>query len=377
MKKIMYWNLIGIVCCLILLSSCQKFSVGDLQSEYDAEFPMAESPNPNSWEPISENNVLLRGVWLSYLEFDRILQGNSEEEYRAELQSILSNLTNKGYNTIFAQVRSHGDAYYPSDIFPWSSHASGTAGKACSFDPLQILLDCAKEYHISVHAWVNPYRLMNDAEMSTISDEYLIKQWYQKPDYMAKGEDGYWYLNPGKEEVTSLIISGIQELLSQYPDLDGIQFDDYFYDRVKPETFGENTQQGKENISDMIQSVYRCVKEAGKNYLFGISPAGNFTDHPVSDDSQLTNLSVWCTQAGYLDYVAPQIYWELDHPTAPFQTILEKWEHLLSDSPVTLYVGLAAYKFAGTDILDQEVEIIEQCKIAKGYIMFRYDNIAA
>ena len=83
----------------------------------------------------------------------------------------------------------------------------------------------------------------------------------------------------------------------------------------------------------------------------------------------------WCTEEGYLDYVAPQIYWERNHPTAPFGTVLEKWENLLAGRDVDLYIGLATYKFANSQELIEQENLVENSGVAKGYIHFRYDYL--
>lgn len=362
----------------LFLSSCTLY--GGQQEPVSSEsedFPVSEFPAANV--PITGHNAsgssdTMRGVWISYLEFDHMLSGKSEDSYRTEITEMVQNCKKKELNTLIVQVRSHGDAYYPSELYPWSSHASGTVGKACDFDPFKILIELSRKEGLSVHAWINPYRLMKDEEMEQVSDAFLIKKWYQNNDFMSQGKDGYWYLNAGNSDVQELIVQGVQELIENY-EIDGIQIDDYFYDKVKPSDFGQNEEQGRKNVTDMVKQIYTCVKKKDENLLFGISPAGNYGNQPASDQSQLTNLSLWCTEEGYLDYIAPQIYWEFDHEEAPFLTVLEKWEKLVEDSPVKLYVGLAAYKFADTDILQQEIDEVNQRENSEGYILFRYDNL--
>lgn len=383
----------------LLLSGC-----GNGQAQGDAaEYPVAEGPAVNQPLPKEGGNVFeivanwlkkklsagntkkkeentapakneMKGVWISYLEFDQILQGKSEAEYRTHVTAMMADIKNQGLNAVIVQVRSHGDSYYPSELYPWSSHASGTAGTPCAYDPFAVLMEIAKAHELSVHAWINPYRLMTDENMALISDQYAIKQWYQNKDYMAKGDDGLWYLNAGNQDVQKLIIDGVKEITEKYA-VDGIQIDDYFYDRVKPSAFGQDNEKGRKNVTSIVKGIYSAVKEKDKKLVFGVSPGGNFYSIPASDESQLTDLMLWCKEEGYIDYVAPQIYWEFDNTEAPFSTVMGKWENLLKDSPVKLYIGLAAYKFAGTDILTEEIKAAEQSSVAAGYMLFRYENI--
>lgn len=362
----------GLLWCLCL-SSCAAQSGDGTSLPEEERFPMvAELPSAEAALPVDQ---AVRGVWVSYLEFDHMLCGKNEAGYRKEIQAMLEECEAQKINTLLVQVRSHGDAYYPSDYYPWSVHASGSVGKSCGFDPLAVLLELAREKGMAVHAWINPYRLMQDAEMEQVPERYAIRQWYQDDDYMVKGSDGYWYLNAGNTEVQDLIVQGVEELIQSY-EIDGVQIDDYFYDKVKPRAFGDTNQEGRQQVTELVKRLYDTIKAENPALQFGVSPAGNFQgSDPASDSSQLTDLSLWCTEEGYLDYVAPQIYWEFDHEDAPFLEVLEQWETLVEGSPVKLYVGLAAYKFAGTDILEEEMQTVLEREIPQGYFLFRYDNL--
>lgn len=317
----------------------------------------------------------VKGVWISYLEMSSILAGKTQSEFTANIKEVYAACAEKGLDTVFVQVRSHGDALYESQYYPWSKYASGTVGKNPGFDPLKIMVEQAHAYGLEIHAWINPYRLMNDNDLQNLEEDYKTKQWYNNPEYMALDSNGYWCLNPGNEEVQNLILNGVQEILEKY-DVDGIHIDDYFYSNgITPETFGNTAEEARNCASALVKGLYELVHSYDGG-VFGVSPAGNFSGTvPNSDLEQYTDLRTWCTVPGYLDYVVPQIYWEQDHATAPFATILDKWENLLAGSDVKLYVGLAAYKFAGQAELEEQVIIVSESEVAKGYIYFRYDNI--
>lgn len=333
----------------------------------------------NQNDDLAANNtnqsVEMKAVWISYLELDNILKGKTQQQFITHISQMMEHIQQKQLNTIFVQVRSHGDAYYPSDVYPWSLYVTGTVGKAPEFDPLDILVQVAQKYDITVHAWVNLFRLMTDDQMESVSDQYRIKSWYQNKTYMAKASDGYWYLNPRNPEVQQLIADGVTEILEQY-DVAGVQVDDYFYHRIKPAVFGDTAQQGKEGVSALIKLMYDTVKRQDPDILFGVSPAGNIKGStPVSDTSELTDLTLWCNEDGYLDYVAPQIYWDDDDPNAPFTEILDRWIDFMNNSNKTLYIGLAAYKFAQNDTLQAQVKRIDKESTIEGFIMFRYDHL--
>ena len=244
---------------IMMFSSCTLPQKENTQNfNQMEEFPVSEFPAsnlpivPEDIEYVS--NSEMRGVWISYLEFDHMLGEKSKETFQNNVIEMIQNCKEQNLNTLFVQVRSHGDAYYPSEYFPWSSHVSGKVGKTCDFDPLNVIIEQAKKQNISVHAWINPYRLMKDEDMEALSDHFSIKKWYQNKKYMAQGEDKIWYLNAGNKEVQQLILKGVEELISNY-EIDGVQIDDYFYDKVKPKDFGESEKQGRSNITNMVKQI--------------------------------------------------------------------------------------------------------------------------
>ena len=314
----------------------------------------------------------MRGVWISFLEYGRVLTGKTEQEFTENIAQMFDNLRREGYNTAVVQVRSHGDAYYPSALYPWSRYVSGTVGVDPGFDPLEIMVEQAHSAGLSLQAWINPYRLMRDEDLDLVSQDYAIGRWRGDSRFMVK-EGEYWYLNPGNPEVQELIFDGVEELITNY-DVDGIQIDDYFY-VPSAAAFGHTEAQARSYTSELVKGIYDTVKSVDENLLFGVSPAGNYTDVPVSDLTQLTNLVEWCTTPGYMDYVAPQIYWGFEDEDAPFEQVLRKWEELCAGGPVALVVGLGAYKFPTGDEIERQIERVEESPVARGYIIFRYDDL--
>lgn len=315
----------------------------------------------------------MRGVWLSFLEYGWMLTGQTEAGFRGNVAVVMDRIVSLGLNTVVAQVRAHGDAFYPSEYFPWAQEVSGRVGQGADYDPLAILVEQAHARGLSLQAWVNPYRLMTDAQMAQIPERYAIRRWFGDPAFMVQ-EGAYWYLNPGNAQVQALILDGVRELVARY-DVDGVQIDDYFYVPA-PARFGHNEAQARGYTSAMVRAMYQTIKSVRPAALFGVSPAGNFDQVPDSDLTQFTDLVTWCTTPGYMDYVAPQIYWSFEDPQAPFETVLRAWEALCANGPVALVVGLAAYRFAGSQTLRDQVTRVERSPVARGYIYFRYEHLA-
>lgn len=334
----------------------------------ESEVPSGQSSQNTADEP-------LRGVWISYLELSK-LAGSAEGVFHAQAAAMMQRVKEAGGNAVFVQVRPFGDAIYPSSVYPWSKTVSGSAGSGLSYDPLAVLLEQAHAQGLSFHAWINPYRLMNGTDFSKVDNTFRTAAWYNgnsRSAYMYE-VNGIWWLKPSNSEAQALIVDGVRELLSKYA-LDGIHLDDYFY-AVSPESLGETTASAKENNTRLIKTLYDLTKELKPNALFGVSPAGGFRKDstlPVSDTGALsTDLALWCREAGYLDYVMPQIYWDETHEIQPFTMTLEKWRAFVTEPSVRLYVGLASYKFDAATIEKQEQAALEK---ADGFCLYRYDYI--
>lgn len=361
-------------------ASSQTSSKPPASSKPPTSTPSSKLENSSSEQtrpPVSHDTM--KAVWLSYLEFQSF-QGSSETGFTAKIQSIFNTIAAKGLNTVIVQVRPHGDSFYESAYYPWSKCVSGTMGLAVDYDPLAIMVREAHSRGLSIHAWINPYRTMTDAEFSTVPDSYAIKQWYNsanRSEYMIQlSSDQRWWLKPGNREVQQLIINGAKEIVQKYA-VDGIHIDDYFYG-ASPSNYGDSTAQAKANTTAMVKGLYDGIKSVRSAVQFGVSPLGGFTASnslPNSDLNYLsTDLALWCSQPGYLDYVMPQIYWEYTHATQPFTMTLNKWENFVTEPSVALYVGLAPYKLSASEIESQAADSLSSAR-ASGYCLFRYDHI--
>ncbi len=336
---------------------------------------MEESGQQGGQTVTGDTDEPLRGVWISYLEISK-LAGSAEGVFHAQAAAMMQRVKEKGGNAVFVQVRPFGDAIYPSEVYPWSKTISGSAGTGLPYDPLAVLLEQAHAQGLAFHAWINPYRLMSSTDFSKVDASFRTAAWYQgdaRSTYMYE-VDGIWWLKPANDGAQALIADGVRELLSHYA-LDGIHLDDYFY-AASPESLGETTVSAKANNTKLIKTLYDLTKELRPDALFGVSPAGGFRKDstlPVSDTGTLsTDLALWCTKEGYLDYVMPQIYWDETHEIQPFTMTLQKWRAFVTEPSVRLYIGLASYRFDAATIQEQSQAAIEE---ADGYCLYRYDYI--
>lgn len=369
----------------VLLTGCAVPEEGDSLSEIpSATVPMAsETADTDSCVPINYTNQI--GLWLPYMDFENYMYGKNEEEFKENVRKILENALNRGVNTVYFHVHPNGDAYYNSEIFPKGIYLDG------DYDPLQIMLDIAHSMGISVHAWLNPYRLQTAEQMETLPNDFIIKEWINEKKSMVKIVNNRWYLNPAYNEVTELVSRTADEILNNYC-VDGIHIDDYFYPTNEPEFDIEAFELSgrtdlddwrRENITNMVKSLYDTVKNHGENLKFGISPQGNIeTDF----NTQYADVELWAGTPGYADYIVPQIYYGFKNETCPFEKTLRRWEKLAENSGVSLIIGLAEYKlgkydqWAGVlgenewidtpDIIERQIELVKSSDVADGYALY-------
>ena len=228
-------------------------------------------------------------------------------------------------------------------------------GKAPSYDPLKLLVYYAHKHGLQFHAWMNPYRVTPEK-----------------------------VLNPGKASTTKRIVAQVKEIINNY-DVDGIHFDDYFYPSEDAKYKKLSKAKKKANVNVMVKAVYQAVKEKDKKLQFGISPAGT-TDYCAKIGA---DIETWMSQAGYVDYIIPQIYWSDRYilegkKTKLFKERLAEWRSL-NKLDIPMYIGIALYK-AGSVLKDDPGWYKSSNNIAKqltqiksgnseGYVLFSYTNL--
>lgn len=259
---------------------------------------------------------------------------------QAELITILDNLKANGYNTVFLQVRPESDALYPSTIDPWSYWLTGTQGKAPSpmWDPLEFAVKEAHARGLDLHAWLNPYRVKQTPGMELAPNNVanLHPTWTFQARLNATDKAlSLKMLNPGLPEVRDYIVRVVQDIANRY-NVDGIHFDDYFYPYTGMEktpqdakTFKENNPTNivtienwrRNNVNLMIGMVYDALQTINtsynKNIVFGVSPFGIWksgTPSGITGTSSYSSLfcdPIAWLDSGKVDYLAPQLYWEI------------------------------------------------------------------
>lgn len=306
---------------------------------------------------VTLNHSEVQGIWISYLEYLEMMQGKSESQFRSNIAQALDNCLDLGLNTVFVHARSHGDAFYESELFPWSKYASGSIDTDPGFDPLEVIIDEAHSRGISVQAWINPLRLCSTSDMSSYGD-FIVSDWYNDSSFNGSyivEVNGYYYLNPAYDEVIELVSDGVCEIISQY-DVDGLHIDDYFYPTTDTtfdaEAFNESSYSDLsdfrfDNCDRLVSAIYDAVKTSNPTALFSVSCQGSIENNY---DKMYADVEKWCTEDGYLDYIVPQIYYGFENSTQPYSECLSRWDAIASRGGIPLVVGLSVYKIGVEDV---------------------------
>ncbi|MBR4304198.1 MAG: family 10 glycosylhydrolase [Clostridia bacterium] len=350
----------------------------------------------------------VRGVWVSTVyNLDYPSEpGLSSAQMMAQAEEIITSAARAGINTIYLQVRPCCDAIYPSQTFPSSKYLSGQQGLAPEggFDPLDYFIDRCHDLGMELHAWINPYRVTVstftsiEEGLATLSPLHPARL---HPEWVRQGSDGRLYFDPALADVQKLISDGVVEILQNY-DVDGIHLDDYFYpdggldDKNSFELLGSGYDNIAEFRRDNINNIVRSLDELTDEYgvTFGISPFGIWANS--SSDSRgsetiggqsyfdhYADTLKWI-QEGWIDYIAPQLYWAIGSVEGEFETLLLWWRNAVTGTGVDLYIGIGAYRtqeepnstnwYTDQELIDQ-LDMIEIYGQTDGVIYFRYQSV--
>ena len=294
-----------------------------------------------------------RGAWIQCVNGQ--FQGMTPERMQHVLTSQLDVLQKAGINAIIFQVRAEADALYKSSYEPWSRFLTGVQGKAPGWDPLQWMVDECHKRNMELHAWINPYR----AKTKGTAALSPIHPYNKHPELFVKYA-GQLYFDPALPENRKYICKIVRDIVSRY-DIDAIHMDDYFYPYPNPgEAFPDKVsfaQYGRgysdvgdwrrDNVNILIKEIHETVRECKPWVKFGVSPFGIYRNKKNDPNGSETNglqnyddlyadVLMWVNN-GWVDYNIPQIYWEIGHKAADYETLIRWWAKHASARP--LFIG--------------------------------------
>jgi uncharacterized lipoprotein YddW (UPF0748 family) len=288
----------------------------------------------------------LQGAWIASVHNINFpsREGLGEEAQKAQAIRLLDAAKAAGLNAVLLQVRPEGDALYASSLEPWSRYLSGSQGVAPGYDPLAFFIAQARLRGLQVHAWINPYRAAANASQPRASN-HISRRF---PQYTYK-IGNVLYMDPGAPEVRRHINAVVHDIATRYA-VAGIHLDDYFYPYPAEKgglphfpdekTYAAYRAAGgsltkadwrRGNVNTLIRELSQTVHSARPGLQFGVSPFGIYTKGAPSEVKagvdqyhELFSDPVTWMRQGWVDYLAPQLYWKNAGPQS-FSALLRWW----------------------------------------------------
>ena len=285
-----------------------------------------------------------RGGWMHTVYQGQYAQKGTDE-LKAYLVDQLDKLQAAGINAVLFQVRPSADAFYPSELEPWSRFLT-KGGKAPEpyWDPLQFMIDESHKRGMELHAWLNPYRVTT-SPTEKLAPGHL---YHKEPERFVVYEgDKKMYFDPGLPENRKFIEDVVMDIVNRY-DVDGIHFDDYFYpypaggkdfpDEKSYAKYGGGMKKAdwrRHNVDLLINEIHQKMRAAKPWVRFGVSPFGIWRNEKTDPRGSKTNglqnyddlyadVLLWAKE-GWIDYNLPQLYWELEHKRASTLELADWW----------------------------------------------------
>lgn len=337
-----------------------------------------------------------RAVWVATVgNIDWPSQkGLDAETQKQEFIRLLNIVERNNMNAVIVQIRPAADALYQSSFEDWSRYLSGKQGVPPSpyYDPLAFMIEECHRRCIEFHAWFNPYRALVEANKNPNSTQHVTNQ---HPDWFVN-YGGKKYFDPGIPEVSDYFTKIVLDVVKRY-DIDAVHFDDYFYPyriaNVEFPDYNSYAKYGKsfankddwrrDNVNRLIEKISMAIKKE-KNYIkFGISPFGvwrnqrkdlegsNTNGGQTNYDDLYADVILW-QKKGWIDYLLPQLYWEIGHRSVDYITLLDWWGHHAYGR--NMYIGHGVYRLASDSKLcwksltemDNQIEILRKNKNIEG-----------
>ena len=308
----------------------------------------------------------------------------SADVQRAEFIALANMHQRNGMNALIVQIRPATDAFYPSPLEPWSQWLTGKQGQPPIpyYDPLQFMIEETHKRGMEFHAWMNPYRAVFNISGSSISPSHITRlhpEWF-----LTYGDKKYF--DPGNKDVQAHVTAIVTDVVSRYK-VDAIHFDDYFYpyrisgkefpDEASYREYGNNMPKDdwrRSNTDSIIVKLSRTIKKENPACQFGISPFGvwrNASQDPLGSntkagqtnyDDLYADILLWLKK-GWIDYVTPQLYWEIGHNLADYETLIKWWsQHTYGK---LCYIGIGIYRAGSNEAWKDKTQLPRQINMLR------------
>ena len=328
----------------------------------------------------------MRGLWIATVaNIDWPSRSTlTGDQQRAELDDILDRAAAGGFNAVFFHVRPASDAVYASTIEPWAAMLTGTQGGNPGYDPLTYAVAAAHARGLEIHAWINPFRAGNSKDTANLASTHLFKT---RRDLLRVYGTQLW-LEPGEPAIQDHVMRVVSDIVQRY-DIDGVHADDYFYPYQENDAAGRlidfpdsasyarsgsalsRADWRRANVDQFVERLYREVHALKPTIKVGISPFGIWRP---GNPAGVNGLDAYATiyadsrkwlQQGWVDYLAPQLYWAISAPQQSYPALLDWW-FAQNTKGRHVWPGLAAYRVAdGTASAFSTTELPDQIRLTR------------
>lgn len=320
-----------------------------------------------------------RGAWLPTI-FRSEYTGLNRTDGRNILRNRIALLQQSGCNAVIFQVRAESDAWYRSDYEPWSRFFTGEQGMPPheSWDPLAFVIEECHKRGMELHAWINPYRGSSNLNVK-LADNHPAKR---HPEWFVTYKNQL-VLNPGLPEARRYVVQVAEDIVTRY-DIDALHIDDYFYPYpakglkfADEEAFsryglsaGYQPQElghwRRNNVNMLIYELRQMITKTKPWVRFGVSPFGIYRNATTdrergsetkglqSYDNLYADILHWANE-GWIDYVAPQVYWDIGYQIADYEVLTKWWSKHVTNPNVHLYIGQDVKRTMNSEQLEQKL----------------------
>ena len=293
-------------------------------------------------------------------------------------------LAENGFNNLIVNSTRAGTAYYPSKVIETYS------GFDKHGDLLRQCLDACNKHGIKVHAWRTCFYMGRNVA----SREYISKMVAEKRVMVSsKGKVLQNWFCPSDPRNQTLEKEAFCELVRNYPDLTGVQFDYIRYCnenhcfcdgcrerfekyagvtiRKWPADLDQESLKEKwlrfrrDNITTVVRDTYKAVKAIRPSIQVSAAVLKNsvYCRVSVGQDWEL-----WCRN-GWLDFICPMSYFESNYDFESATKAQIPFTH-----GVPMYQGIGITLWNGTDPAikaAEQIEIVRKYKLP-GFVLFEF-----
>ncbi len=321
------------------------------------------------------------------------------EQQQKEFKNIVSRYAEAGFNALFVQIRPCADAFYPSPFEPWSPYLTGARGKDPGYDPLKFMIDECHQQGLEFHAWFNPYRAIINIANDRSDISHITKL---KPEWFIT-YGSIKLFNPGIPDVWTYIKEIVMDVVKKY-DIDGVHLDDYFYPyKIPGKPFPDSKTYRiynngmkvddwrRQNVDTVIHLLHDAINKEKPYIRFGVSPFGVWRNKYIDAEGSATRAG--CTnyddlyadilkwlKKDWIDYAAPQLYWETGNRLCDYNTLTKWWND--NSYGKDIYIGHAAYRmmektpsWSSSNQICTQVQVLRNHGNVKGSVYYNTNSM--